>query len=252
MTFHSVIEANAKFSRATEKRLDLPKRRNGLELFKVEAGAVIRALPDGAVVLGLGGEHNFFYADEIDPPGRLNVIAIDISPEELALNKDVDATYVVGVSKHIELPDASAGLILSKTLLEHVDGVPSAIREMGRVLRPGATALHLVPCRYSLFGIGTRLLPFGPLLHLTLKLALWFRNENFGFEIHYDRCYPSMLEREFWAAGFSDVQLQVSWACEKFFLGIYLIYPLHAAYEQAVRRLRIRRLADYAIVRAVR
>jgi hypothetical protein len=113
-------------------------------------------------------------------------------------------------------------------------------------------ALHLVPCRYSLFGIGARLLPFGPLLRLTLKLAPWFRNTNFGWAVHYDHCYPSALEHEFRAAGFSGVQIQVSWTCERFFRGVYPVYLLHAAYEQVVRRLRIRRLASYAIISAVR
>lgn len=252
MAIRSAIELNVKFSRATERRLNLPSEEMVWGSFAMEAGAAIRALPDGAVVLDLGGGRNFFYAREVDPPGRLKVVAVDISPEELALNKDANETYVADVSRQIPLPDASADLILSKALLEHVDGVPSAIREMARVLRPGGTALHLIPCRYSLFGIGARLLPFGPLLRLTLKLAPWFRNENFGFQVHYDHCYPSALEREFRAVGFSEVHLQVSWACEKFFLGIYPIYLLHAAYEQVVRRLRIRRLAAYTIVRAVR
>lgn len=252
MAFHSVIEANVRFSRATGQRLHLPSEALVWDSFEAEVGAAIRALPDGAAVLDLGGGRNFFYAGEVDPPGRLKVIAVDISPAELALNKDVDETYVADVSKYIPLPDASVDLLMSKALLEHVDGVPAAIREMSRVLRPGATTLHLVPCRYSLFGMGARLLPFGPLLRLTLKLAPWFRNENFGFKVHYDHCYPGALEREFRTAGFSDVQLQVFWTCEKFFLGVYPIYLLYAAYEQVVRRLRIRRLAAYAIVRAVR
>lgn len=218
----------------------------------MQIAAAIRALPDGAVVLDLGGGRKFYYAGEVDPPGRLKIVAVDMSPEELERNKDVDETHVADVSEHIPMPDASVDLIMSRALLEHVNGVPSAIREMARTLRPGGAALHLVPCRYSLFGIGARLLPFGPLLRLTLELAPWFRKSNFGWPVHYDHCYPSALEREFRAAGFSDVQVQVSWTCERFFRGVYPIYLLHAAYEQVVRRLRIRRLAAYAIVRAVR
>lgn len=179
-------------------------------------------------------------------------MAVDISPEELALNKDVAETRVADVAKGLPLPDASADLVLSRALLEHVDGVPAAIREMARVLRPGGTTLHLVPCRYSIFGIAARLLPFGPLLRLTYMFAPWFRNYNFGFRVHYDHCFPRALEREFRAAGFSDVELQVSWACDNFFVGLYPIYVLHACYEQVLRRLRIKRLAAYTIVKAVR
>ena len=252
MGLHSLVETSVKFSEATEKRLHLPSEVTAWRSFDTEVGAAMRALPDGALVVDLGGGRHFYYANEVDPPGRLKIIAVDISPEELALNKDVDETYVADVSRHIPLPDASVDLIMSRVLLEHVDGVPAAIREMHRVLRPGGKALHLVPCGNSLFGLGARLLPFGPLLRLTLKLAPWFGNYAFGFKVYYDHCYPNALEREFRAAGFSNVQLELSWACEQFFVGVYPIYLLHAAYEQVVRRLRIRSLAAYIIVRALR
>lgn len=252
VVLQAAIDTSVKLSRATEQRLRLPSEEHVWASFEEQASAAIRALPDGAVVLDLGGGANFFYAHAIEPVGRIKVIAVDISAEELELNKDVDDTYVADVSKEIPLPDASVDLILSKALLEHVDGVPAAIGEMGRVLRPGGTALHLVPCRYSLFGIGARLLPFGPLLKLTLKLAPWFQTENFGFAVYYDHCYPSALRHELEKAGFSNIELQVSYACEKFFVGVYPIYLLHAAYEQVVRRLRIRQLAAYTIVKAVR
>ena len=80
---------------------------------------------------------------------------------ELAANGDVAETPAADVAAALPLPDASADLILSRALLEHVHGVPAAIGHMARVLQPGGVALHLVPCRYSLFGMAARLLPFG-------------------------------------------------------------------------------------------
>ncbi len=122
--------------------------------FQEEAAALDRALPDRAVVLDLGGGRSCFYAKDVEPPDRVKLIAVDISPEELALNTGVAETLVADVAEHLPMPDASADLILSRALLEHVNGVPAAIREMARVLRPSGVTLHLVPCRYSLFGIG--------------------------------------------------------------------------------------------------
>jgi ubiquinone/menaquinone biosynthesis C-methylase UbiE len=252
MTIRAAIDANVKLSKATERRLRLPNEDLIWQTFTTDAAALIRALPDGAVVLDLGGGRSCRYAKAVEPPGRVKLIAVDISPEELALNTDVAETRVADVAEHLPMPDASVDLILSRALLEHVDGVRAAIREMARVLRPGSVALHLVPCRYSLFGTAARLLPFGPLVRLTYKLVPWFNDQNFGFAVHYDHCFPDALEREFLAAGFSDVQMQVSWSCEVFFRGIYPLYLLHALYEQVVRRLRIRRLAAYVIVKAVR
>jgi SAM-dependent methyltransferase len=252
MAVRTAIDANVKLSKATERRLRLPSEGLIWQSFKAEAAELIRAAPDGGVVLDLGGGRSCIYAKEVEPPGRVRLIAVDISREELAFNVDVAETRVADVAEHLPVPDAFVDVILSRALLEHVNGVPAAIREMARALRPGGVALHLVPCRYSLFGMAARLLPFGPLLRLTLRFAPWLRNEGFGFPVHYDHCFPNALEREFREAGFSDVQLQVSWSCDSFFVGIYPLYILHALYEQVVRRLKIRRLAAYTVVKAVR
>jgi SAM-dependent methyltransferase len=252
MAIRAAINANVKLSKATERRLRLPSEGHIWKSFKTEAAELIRATPDGAVVLDLGGGRNCIYANEVEPPGRVRIIAVDISPDELAHNVDVAETRVADVAERLPVPSASVDLILSRALLEHVNGVPAAIREMARVLRPGGVALHLVPCRYSLFGMAARLLPFGPLLRVTLKLAPWFRDEAFGFPVHYDHCFPNALEREFQEAGFSETKLELSWSCESFFVGIYPIYLLHALYEKIIRTLGIRRMAAYAIVKAVR
>jgi len=248
----TAIDANVRWSKRTARRLGLPSEGDIWQSFKSKAADLVRAQQDDAVVVDLGGGRSCIYAKDVVPPGRIRIIAVDISPEELALNTDVAETRVADVAKQLPMPDASVDLIMSRALLEHVDGVPAAIREMARVLKPGGSALHFVPCRYSIFGTAARLLPFGPLLRLTYTLAPWFRNYSFGFKVHYDHCFPSALEREFKAAGFSDVQLEISWACDSFFVGIYPIYVLHACYEQLLRRLRIRRLAAYTIVKAVR
>lgn len=248
----SFVDANVELSRATERRLGLPGEDLIWQAFRSQAADLIRALPDGAVVLDLGGGASCSYAHAVEPPGRVRLIAVDISPEELAHNTDVAETRVADVAERLPMPDDSVDLILSQALLEHVDGVPAAIRHMARVLAPGGIALHLVPGRSSLFGLAARWLPFEPLLKVTLRFAPWFHDYNFGFKVYYDHCYPAALEREFRAAGFSKVETQVSWCCEDFFVGIYPLYLLHALYEQVVRRLRLRHLAAYTVVMAQR
>ena len=71
------------------------------------------------------------YYGAVDPPGRLDVVAVDISPEELALNPHAARTVVADVAVGLPIPDASADLILSRALLEHVKGVPAAIDHIG-------------------------------------------------------------------------------------------------------------------------
>jgi SAM-dependent methyltransferase len=247
----SVVEGNVRLSRGTQKMLGLPTDKTLWELFDREVSAHLRALPDGAVVLDLGGGRRFIYGKSVQPPGRLRVIAVDISADELALNHDVAETRVADVAAGIPLPAASADLILSRALLEHVDGVPTAIEHMARVLKPGGVALHLVPCKYSLFGMAARVLPFGPLLRLTHVIMPWTRGQV-EFPVVYDHCWPQALEHAFRRAGFAAVSCEVTWACPGYFEAVFPLFLLHAAWEWTARTLRIRRLAAYAVIRAVR
>jgi SAM-dependent methyltransferase len=251
MALRELINANVRWSRATEERFRLPTDKTLWQRFEREADALIRALPDGATVLDLGGGRRCVYAGSVQPPGRVKLVAVDISATELALNGDVAETRAADVAAGLPMPGGSVDLILSRALLEHVQGVPEAIRHMARVLKPGGVALHLVPCRYSLFGMAARLLPFGPLVRLVHLVMPWTRG-FVEFPVHYDHCYPQALEREFRAAGFPRVELWITWAQPGYFEAAYPVFLLHALYEWAVRHLRLRNLAAYTVVRATR
>ncbi len=251
MALRTVIDANVRWSRATERRFRLPTDKTLWQQFEQDADALLRGLPDGATVLDLGGGRRCVYAGSVQPRGRLNLIAVDVSPAELALNNDVSEKKVADVAAGLPLPDSSVDVILSRALLEHVPDVPAAIGHMARVLKPGGVALHLVPCRYSLFGIAARLLPFGPLVRLLHVVMPWTRGQV-EFFVHYDHCYPEALEAEFRAAGFSDVRTSITWAQPGYFEAAYAVFLIHAFYEVVVRRLQLRKLAAYTVVRATR
>lgn len=247
----AAIAANVRMSQAVEGRLHLPTDKALWGLFDREADRLLRSLPDGAVVLDLGGGRRFVYHGSIQPAGRLRLIAVDISPDELALNTEVTETCTADVSAGLPLPDASADLILSRALLEHVNGVPSAITHMARVLKPGGVALHMVPCRYSLFGMAARFLPFGRLLRLTHAVMPDTRG-SVEFPVVYDHCWPQALESEFQSAGFREVRCEITWACPGYFESVFPLFVLHAIWEWVLRSLRIRRMAAYTVVRAIR
>jgi SAM-dependent methyltransferase len=251
MALRAVINANVQWSRATERRLRLPTDKTLWQRFEREAAALIRALPDGSTVLDLGGGRRCVYAGSVEPPGRVKLVAVDISAEELAMNDNVSEKRVADVALGLPMPDGSVDLILSRALLEHVHGVPAAIQHMARVLKPDGVALHLVPCRYSLFGLAARLLPFGPLVRLVHVVMPWTRG-NVEFPVVYDHCYPQALEKEFRAAGFSRVESWITWAQPGYVEAVYPAFLLQALYEWAVRHLRLRRLAAYTVVRATR
>jgi ubiquinone/menaquinone biosynthesis C-methylase UbiE len=101
-----VIDANIRLSRATERRLHLPTDKTLWMQFEKEAAALIRSLPDGAIVLDLGGGRRCVYASAVEPAGRVRLVAIDVSPEELAMNEDAVETYVADVAAGLPVPSS--------------------------------------------------------------------------------------------------------------------------------------------------
>jgi SAM-dependent methyltransferase len=246
-----LVDANVRLSRATERRLRLPSDKKLWQEFERQAAEQIRALPDGATVLDLGGGRRCVYAGAV-PPGRdVKLVAVDVSADELALNESVDETRVANIADELPFPDKSVDLVLSRALLEHVDGVPRAIRNMARVLKPGGVALHFVPGRYSLFGMVARLLPFEPLLRVLHVVMPWTRGQV-EFDVHYDHCHPAALRRLFEETAWGRVKIDVTWAQPGYFEAIYPLFLAHAAYEWLVRHLRANALASYMLVRAER
>lgn len=247
----SVVKANVSISRATERKLKLPSDKPLWQSFEREAAELIAALPDGSTVLDLGGGRRCVYAHALPEGRNIRIVAVDLSAEELAMNETVDETRVADVSEELPFPDASVDLILSRALLEHVDGVPAAIENMQRVLKPGGVALHLIPGRWSLFGMAARFLPFGPLLKLVHAVMPWTRGQV-EFEVHYDHCDPPSLERLFREGGWRRVDTRICWAQPGYFEAVYPLFLAHAVYERVVRKLRLRRLASYQVIRAER
>jgi len=141
--------------------------------------------------------------------------------------------------------------LVSRVVLEHVDGVPDAIRHVHHVLRPGGRTIHFVPGRYALFALAARLLPFRSVLRL-LHFAIPGSIGVVEFDVHYDHTDPVALERVFTQAGFREVRVSWTAAQAGYFRPFLPAYVLVALYQGAVRLLGLRRLAAYVIVDARR
>lgn len=243
------LAANRRLSRRFSTRLESTARfyREYDELV-VDAA---RGMPPGSAIVDLGGGRHCPFAAEIDRSQGSRVIAVDISQEELDANGEVDETRLADVAGGLPFADGEASLLVSRTLLEHVKGVPAAIRNIGRVTAPGGRSIHLIPCRNSVFAIAARLIPWRiakPAVDRLVPSA----SGVVEFEPYYECCEPHTLERLFKEAGFSDVRIRACWSQADYFESIFPIFLLVWAYQALLRRLGVRRLAAYAIVEAVR
>lgn len=219
--------------------------------FERQVAEALAEVPDGGTVVDLGGGRTCAFDSAIPRHRGVRLVAVDISAEELAHNISADSTEVADVAVEMPFADGEVDLLVSRVVLEHVDGVPAAIGHMHRVLKPGARTIHFVPGRYATFAVAARIIPFKPLLGL-LHLAIPGSVGVVEFDVHYDSTDPVALERAFADAGFRDVTTTWTAAQADYFKAVFPAYLAVALYQTLVRMLRLRRLAAYVVVDARR
>lgn len=241
------LNANSRLSSRFDRRHDAALYAR----YDADVASAVRSLTAGATVVDVGGGRRCSFAHQLAANNDVRVIAVDISPTELAANTTVDETRVANVVEHLPFEDGKIDLLVSRTLLEHVESVEAAARNMARVLRPGAQTLHLLPCRYALFAIAARVFRFSfakQLLHMLIPAT----RGVVEFDVFYDHGHPDELERIFRKAGFREVRTECTWDQADYFHPVFPVFLLVLLYQRLVEALAIRRLSSYVIIRAVR
>lgn len=115
-------------------------------------------------------------------PGVGAILAAGRVAEELG----ADAEFVVGDARHLPFPDETFDTVFSYGVFQHFsyDDARLAIREMGRVVKPGGTALLQMPGRWGLRN-----------LHQQARRGF---SHGTAFDVRY--WSPSEVEAEFEAA----------------------------------------------------
>lgn len=246
-----LFDASTRLSGSLERRGWVESDQPLWRAFERRVADALAEVPDHGTVVDLGGGRTCAFADAIPRHRGVRLVAVDVSAEELALNASADETHVADVARGLPFADAEIDLLVSRVVLEHVDGVPAAIGHMHRVLKPGARTIHFVPGRYATFAVAARILPFKPLLAL-LHLAIPGSAGVVEFDVHYDSTDPVALERTFRAAGFRDVTLDWTAAQADYFKAVFPAFVAVAIYQALVRHLGLRRLAAYSLIDARR
>jgi SAM-dependent methyltransferase len=254
----------AAFFRLNTRLSDYAARRFGLESaespsdfgderldyrFDESVATALNGLPDNALVVDVGGGHWCRYAHIVPRDRGVRLVAVDSSADQLAPNDYADETRVADIVGSLPFRDEEVGLVTSQYVFEHVSDVPAAVRNIHRVLGRGGTTIHLCPCRFALFAIAARTMPFGPLKSV-LHLAYPQTVGSIEFDVYYDKCFPSAIRQVFLDAGFQDVHVDVFWSQHGFFKAVFPLYLLVCCYEWLVRTLGVRDLAAYMLVQA--
>ena len=167
---------------------------------------VRKNLADNISVLDIGGGKRCAFASECRKHTGIKIIALDVSAEELAFNNDADEKIVFDLAsgKRVPLEDESADMVTSSSVLEHLNNLENAVKEVKRILKPGGKFISVLPCKFALFAVINQLLPNW--LARKILFAIHPETKGFcGFVAYYDRCYYPALKNLLSRNGFSNI-----------------------------------------------
>jgi SAM-dependent methyltransferase len=119
------------------------------------------------------------------------LIGVDISEEDMASNTSLDEARVVNVvADALPFEPGELDLIVSSSVLEHLEDLRAFVEQAARVLRPGGAFIHVFPSRYAPFAIVNRAAPHR-LKRSLLHFAFPETSGTQGFPAYYDRTYHS-------------------------------------------------------------
>lgn len=195
------------------------------------------------VILDVGGGAECCF-NAFKPPGG-RILCLDVSPQQLANNRDADELLLADATKEIPLPDASVDLIVSRAVLEHMESPQDFFRHSFRVLKPGSYCIHVFPCKMALFAIINRLLP----QTLSRKILFYFKPDSRGkggFPAYYHKCYYTGIKRVLMETGFDLKEIRHYYNQSVYFEFFLPFFLLCALYE--ILTLPIKNLTPFLLV----
>lgn len=195
------------------------------------------------VILDIGGGAECYFSS-FKPKGS-RIICLDISPEQLAQNREADELLLADATREIPLPDASVDLVLSRAVMEHLESPQAFLRHSWRVLKPGGYGIHVFPCKFAPFALINGLLPPG----LSRKVLFYFQpdfREKGGFPAYYRKCYYTGIKRLLTETGFEIRELRHFHSQSVYFDFFLPLFLLSSLYE--ILTLPFKNLASFLLV----
>lgn len=212
------------------------------EIYRDVVGSHVR---QGQVIIDVGAGKSCPFKSFTDDSQTL--IGMDIAPEEIALNRDIQVRLVCDVCDSIPIQDAAADMIVSRSVVEHLPNVRRFAEESFRVLRPGGMFIHTMPSRFAPFAVLNQLIPN----RISKKLLATFQEENkgiCGFPAVYDHCWASSMKKLLQERGFEIEEIKVGYFQSDYFSFFLPAYLLSVGYELALNALDLKDLAASMLV----
>lgn len=175
------------------------------------------------------------------------VIGLDVLESALRRNRDVDAAVVSDLCRPWPLASGSVDLVISRSVVEHLHNTEAFLRESCRVLKSGGVGIHVFPGRNAPFSLLNRLLP-NSWTRLLIRWSFPEREEFLGFPAYYDCCSYPEIRDVLQQAGFEIEELRFRYYQSSYYVALFPVYLLSAAYDYAIWCLGVKKLASQFLV----
>lgn len=201
----------------------------------------------GQVVADVGGGKSCIFAKYREPGAGAKIIAVDISEEELEQNIEVQEKRVTDITKDLPFSPGEVDLIVSRSVLEHLENVDSFIANSKRVLKKGGYFIHLFPSKFAPFALINQALP-DSISSRVLYFFMPASKGRCGFPAYYDNCYYSSITNLLDKHGFKVVHTHLSYYQSPYFYFFLPLYLISALYEIVIQALDARNLCAYVLI----
>lgn len=243
------IRAFIRWNRSVCKRIEscLPQAAASIETQYLNAVEKYMNARGNQVIVDVGGGRSCRFAARRDPSLQNRIVCVDVSGDEMQFNRDVDEKRVCDIMQDLPFEAESVDLLVSRSVLEHLEQQDRFLANSYRVLKPGGVCVHLFPSKYALFALINQMLP--------AKISRWLVNSVFegtkgilGFPAIYDKTYDTAFRSALAAAGLSVEEIQNGYYQSSYFSFFVPFFLISAFYEMCVMRLGIRNLCAYLLV----
>lgn len=209
--------------------------------------AIVKHLREDTTVLDVGSGRNPAVAPEERPAG-VHYVGLDLSADELAAagTGAYDGTVVADATTRVPHLVGTVDLVVSWQVFEHVKPLDAALNNMHAYLRPGGVLVSFFSGGLSVFGVVNRLIP-----HTLGTRVVEFSMRRKGtahpvFPAYYDRCTERSLRTM--TRGWSEVKIHPFFRGATYFHFSGVLTRAYLAYENSVRRARLRDLATHYLL----
>ncbi len=192
----------------------------------------IRALVDPeARVLDAGcGRHAPFAARVVSWAGQVIGVDVGIASQSPASG----VTTVQADLERLPFADASFDLVMSRSVLEHLERPGVVLEELSRVLRPGGRFVFLVPNLFDYVSLVSALVPNR--LHGIVVEAIQGRPSSDTFPTYYRANTVRTLRRLLSRAGLTVERMDLLSQYPAYLMFSPTLFRVGIAYERLVRR----------------